>query len=239
MMNRFWAALALAVSLPLFASTGAEATAAVPAGASANAFSSWVDEAPSRRADVNAFEAFLGQEGVSGVLPTWEILLNDTSWSECRAGAPFSIAERAYWPHIVNTLRYIHDEIVPAIGPVQVASGYRDDKLNRCSGGAAHSAHAQFYALDLMPVGSMSRDALIARVCANHARYGSAYHIGLGFYDHERFHIDSRSFRRWGSDYHAATSPCFHAMSNYRLADNETKADRPMPGSALRLRVAK
>jgi hypothetical protein len=211
MMNRFLAALALAVSLPLFASTGASAAIPAEGTASANAFNNWVDEAPSRRADVNAFEAFLGQEGVAGVLPTWEILLNDTSWSECHAGAPFSLAERAYWPHIVNTLRYIHDEIIPTIGQVQVDSGYRDVGLNRCSGGAAHSAHAQFYALDLTPVRSMDRSALIERVCANHARYGAAYHIGLGFYDHERFHIDSRSFRRWGSDYHAATSPCFHA----------------------------
>ena len=108
------------------------------------------------------------------------------------------------------TLRYIHDEIIPTIGPVQVDSGYRDVGLNRCSGGAAHSAHAQFYALDLVPVRSIDRGALIARVCANHARYGAAYGIGLGFYDHERFHIDSRSFRQWGSDYHSATSPCAH-----------------------------
>jgi len=209
MMNRFLAALALAISLPLFASTGAGAMTAVPgeSAGSASAFNSWLADAPSRRADVQAFEAFLGQEGVAGVLPTWEILVNDTSWSECHAGAPFSLAERAYWPHIVNTLRYIHDEIIPTIGPVQVDSGYRDVGLNRCSGGAAHSAHAQFYALDLTPVRSMDRSALIDRVCANHARYGAAYHIGLGFYDHERFHIDSRSFRRWGSDYHAATSP--------------------------------
>ena len=211
MMNRFLAALALA--LPIFTFTGACATASVPAGgtASASAFNNWLDQTPSRRAEVQAFETFLGQQGVAGVLPTWEILLNDTSWSECHAGAPFSLAEQAYWPHVVNTLRYVRDEIVPAIGPVQVASGYRDDKLNRCSGGAAHSAHAQFYALDLMPVGSMDRSTLIARVCANHARYGAVYHIGLGFYERERFHIDSRSFRRWGSDYHAATSPCFHA----------------------------
>jgi uncharacterized protein YcbK (DUF882 family) len=124
---------------------------------------------------------------------------------------PYSLAQRAYWPHIVNTLRYIRDEIVPAIGPVQVESGYRDTALNNCSGGASHSAHAQFYALDLEPVRSIDRSVLIARVCAIHARYGAADHIGLGFYDHVRFHIDSRSFRRWGSDYHAGTSPCARA----------------------------
>jgi hypothetical protein len=209
MMKRQLAALALALSLPLLASTGASATNSTSAG-TAGSFDSWLDKAPSRRADVQAFEAFLTEQGVAGVLPTPEILLNDTSWSECHMDGPYSLAERAYWPHIVNTLRYIHDEIIPTIGPVQVDSGYRDLGLNRCSGGAAHSAHAQFYALDLVPVRSIDRSALIERVCINHARYGAAYHIGLGFYDHERFHIDSRSFRQWGSDYHAATSPCAH-----------------------------
>jgi hypothetical protein len=213
MMNRLRAALALAVSLPLLASTMAGALASAPVGATVteDSFNSWLDKVPSRRADVRDFEAFLVQEGVAGVLPTQEILRNDSSWSECHADGPYSIAERAYWPHIVGTLRYIRDEIVPTIGPVKVESGYRDTALNNCSGGAAHSAHAQFYALDLVPVRDISRSTLIAEVCANHAHYGAEYHIGLGFYDHTRFHVDDRSFRRWGPDYHSATSPCAHA----------------------------
>lgn len=213
MMRNFPAALALAVLLPLFAATPASALSISPAEtvAPTGSFDRWLDEVPSRRADVRDFAAFLAQQGVAGVLPTQEILRNDTSWSGCHADGPYSLAERAYWPHIVNTLRYIRDEIVPAIGPVEVESGYRDTALNSCSGGAAHSAHAQFYALDLVPTGTISRGALIAEVCAIHARTGAAYHIGLGFYDETRFHIDSRSFRRWGSDYHGATSPCARA----------------------------
>jgi hypothetical protein len=213
MMNRFRAALALALSVSLFASTGESAFSIAPATTAtpANSFDSWLDKVPSRRAEVHEFEAFLAQQGVAGVLPTQQILRNDTSWSECHMDGPYSIAERAYWPHIVGTLRYIHDEVVPAIGPVQVDSGYREVGLNRCSGGAAHSAHAQFYALDLEPVRAIDRSTMIARVCANHAHYGAEYHIGLGFYDATRFHVDSRSFRRWGSDYHGATSPCNHA----------------------------
>lgn len=212
MMRRLRAALALALSLPLLASMAASALASAPAEAVADAasFDRWLDKAPARRTEVQDFTAFLAQQGVAGVLPTREILLNDTSWSECHMDGPYSIAERAYWPHIVNTLRYIRDEIVPAIGPVEVESGYRDTTLNDCSGGAAHSAHAQFYALDLVPTRTIDRSNLIAQVCSIHARTGAAYHIGLGFYDHTRFHIDSRSFRRWGSDYHAATSPCAH-----------------------------
>ena len=213
MMKNFRAALALALALPLLASTVSSALAFAPAAtvATTDSFDDWLDKVPSRRTAVRDFEAFLAERGVAGVLPTREILLNDTSWSGCHMDAPYSLAERAYWPHIVETLRYIHDEIIPAVGPVKVESGYRDSALNSCSGGAAHSAHAQFYALDLEPIDLMARNELIARVCANHARYGAAYHIGLGFYDETRFHIDSRSFRRWGSDYHADTSPCAHA----------------------------
>jgi len=213
MMKRFWAALALALSLPLLGVTAANAVGYAPTpGPEVDSFESWQDKVPGRRAEVHDFETFLAQQGVANVLPTKEILLNDDTWSACHMDGPYSLAERAYWPHIVGTLRYIRDEIVPTIGPVQVDSGYRNVELNRCSGGAAHSAHAQFYALDLTPLNGMDRSALIARVCANHAHFGAAYHIGLGFYDGLRFHIDSRSFRRWGPDYHAATSPCTRAV---------------------------
>jgi hypothetical protein len=215
MMNRSQAAVALALSLHLFVPSVANATGYAPDASvtSTDSFETWQDKVSGRRANVHAFEAFLVQHGVAGVLPTREILLNDTSWSECHMDGPYSLAQRAYWPHIVGTLRYIRDEVVPTIGPVQVESGYREPGLNRCSGGASHSAHAQFYALDLVPTRIMNRGTLIARVCANHARTGAAYRVGLGFYDGLRFHIDSRSFRRWGSDYHASTSPCGRAIA--------------------------
>ena len=214
MMNRLWAALALALSLPVLGVTGASAVGYAPnPGPAADSFESWQDKVPGRRAQVQEFEAFLAQQGVANVLPANQILLNDDTWSECHMDGPYSIADRAYWPHIVGTLRYIRDEIVPAIGPVLVDSGYREPAFNRCTGGAAHSAHAQFYALDLSPTRSIDRSKLIASVCAIHARTGAAYHIGLGFYDGVRFHIDSRSFRRWGPDYHASTSPCARTVA--------------------------
>ena len=213
MMNRFRAALALALSLPLLGAVRASAIGYAPATAAAtpDSFESWLDKAPARRANVQAFESFLVAQGVAGVLPTREILLNDDTWSACHMDGPYSLAQRSYWPHIVGTLRYIRDEIVPAIGPVQVSSGFRDSAFNRCSGGAGDSAHTRFYALDLTPVHAISRTALIGTVCAGHSRHGAAYRIGLGFYDGVRFHIDSRSFRRWGADYHASTSPCARA----------------------------
>lgn len=208
-MNRFLSAL-LALVLPLLLATGAHAMATLPLPSedAAVAFERWLDMAPARRAEVSAFESFLSEQRVMGVLPTREILLTDTDWSVCRSSSAFILPARADWPHIVNTLRYVRDEIVPQIGPVQVISGYRDKKLNRCVDGARHSAHADFYAFDLMPVRKLARSELVAQICTRHSRNGAAYNAGLGIYEGTKFHIDTRSFRRWGSDYRSSSSPC-------------------------------
>jgi hypothetical protein len=226
------AARALALSLTLIASTAAQA---VTPSETAD-FDNWLDKVPTRRAEVRAFEDFLQENGVAGVLPTREILLNDTSWSMCGKDGPYTLAERSYWKNIIGTLRYIRDEVVPSIGPVRVESGYRDAALNNCAGGATHSAHAQFYALDLEPVRDIGRAEMLASVCANHARYGAAYHVGLGFYEKTRFHIDSRSFRRWGPDYHAGTSPCI-AVEARRVA-KAAPARKAQNGGVPNLRMA-
>jgi hypothetical protein len=115
---------------------------------------------------------------------------------------------RALWPNVIPTLRFIRDQIVPALGPVTAVSGYREPQLNACAGGATHSAHALYFALDLVPEKTMTRSDLIATVCRLHARFGAAYHVGLGFYQGLRFHIDTHGFRRWGADWLSATSPC-------------------------------
>jgi hypothetical protein len=201
--TRLWAALAAACFMPFLLVSQANAIVAEE-----GSYQHWLSADPARPGEVRAFEDFLAHEGVAGILPTNEILLNDDMWAACHKDAPYTLAEKAYWPHIVSTLRYIRDVVVPEIGPVQVMSGYRDSGLNRCAGGASRSAHAGFYALDLVPRQNISKTAMVQRLCASHAKFGPGYHIGLGFYDFMRFHVDSRSFRRWGSDYHAATSPC-------------------------------
>ncbi|MEI9885385.1 MAG: D-Ala-D-Ala carboxypeptidase family metallohydrolase [Rhizomicrobium sp.] len=170
-------------------------------------FVRWAHGAPGRFQEVQAFEAYLRRQGVAGILPLSQLLLNASSWRACGV-APYSIAPRALWPHVVPTLRFVRARLVPALGPVAALSGYRDPDLNTCSGGAPRSAHAQYYALDLTPLRFKDRGKMIAAVCRLHARFGAKAHVGLGFYQGMRFHIDTSGFRRWGSDYHAATSPC-------------------------------
>jgi hypothetical protein len=171
-------------------------------------FSDWLDAAPGRRAEVAAFERYLDKAHVGGVLGPEELLRNASSWRSCRLAYPWSMPPRELWPHVVPALRFIRDQVIPEIGPVMVESGWREPRLNACSGGAPKSAHALYYALDLVPQDMITRRELIATVCRLHARKGKAYNIGLGFYDGVRFHIDGKAYRRWGSDNHGKTSPC-------------------------------
>lgn len=160
------------------------------------------------KTNVTAIETYLRREGVGDVLPLADILRSDARWRRCPKAEAFAVPPRSLWPAMVPTLRYVRDQVVPAVGPVRVVSGYRDPAANACQRGATASRHLRFAALDLEPRNGRSRDALIAALCPLHARTGAANHIGLGIYAGTRFHIDTAGFRRWGADYHAVSSPC-------------------------------
>jgi len=172
----------------------------------ADRFAAW--RAGPAKADVAAIEAYLAREGVGDVLPIADILRSDARWRRCPKVEPFAMPPKAMWPAMVPTLRYVRDHVVPAVGPVRVVSGYRDPVANICFKGAKASKHLQFAALDLMPAGKVDRAALIAKLCPLHAQTGAANRVGLGIYVATRFHVDTAGFRRWGGDYHAASSPC-------------------------------
>jgi hypothetical protein len=170
-------------------------------------YQSWIAAAPGRDVDVQAFEDFLATQNVAGIFPTYELLRSESLWSEC-GGEPFVLAARSEWAHVVGTLRFIRDQVVPLTGELEVVSGYRDPTLNTCSGGRSASAHMAFWALDLEPVAAISRDEMVASLCPVFASRGRVARIGLGFYEDTRFHIDSRSFRTWGADGRGVSSPC-------------------------------
>jgi hypothetical protein len=49
---------------------------------------------------------------------------------------------------------------------------------------------------------------MVRSLCAIHRFRGADYETGLGFYSGMRFHVDSKGFRKWGSNGKSATSPC-------------------------------
>ena len=191
MLRRLAAFFLLLIASPLRAQE-------LPEGQGQAEYEAWVASGPGVRGSVLSFEAWQQAAGVSYVLPTWQIVRTASMWRQC-AGPPFEVPPPAHWPGMAKTLRFIRDHIRPAIGPVEAVSGYRNPVLNQCAGGAANSAHRDFFALDLIPVQPIARIDLMRRLCAVHSASGGPAGAGLGFYAFQRFHIDTRSFRRWGS----------------------------------------
>lgn len=219
-MRQFIRAAASAVTL-LFVPFAAHAHAPVPQarlhllpradlapGQSKADYYAWLARDPAHRARVQAFRDHLAAQGLEDVVPVWQLVRTASSWRACNA-ARFEVAPPEKWAHITTTLRFVRDEVVPALGEVEALSAYRNEALNRCSAGAPRSAHRLFFALDLAPVNpAVTRAQMIRQVCAAHARDGRAYDAGLGFYTGMRFHVDSNGYRKWGANGRGATSPC-------------------------------
>jgi hypothetical protein len=171
----------------------------IAAGQDEPGYRSWYLAAPWRAAQVKAFNDYLGANQVAGILPTWQLLRTATSWQEC-GQQPFEVPPSDEWPHMVETLRYVRDYVVPAVGPVEAVSVYRNPVLNKCAGGAPESAHKLDSAIDMVPLRPTDRVTLMRRLCGVHSEHGAAYNAGLGFYAFLRFHVDSTKFRRWNMD---------------------------------------
>jgi hypothetical protein len=181
---------------------------AMAPGQTASDFRAWLGSSPANRTGLTAFHDYLAAEGVASVIPMWQLTRTSSSWRQCGA-EPFEVPPSDKWDRIIKTLKFVRDEVVPAVGKVEALSAYRNEKLNACSDGAPRSAHREFFALDLTPASkAVERGDMIRSVCAAHAQDGREYDAGLGFYTGKRFHVDSSGFRKWGPNGKGATSPC-------------------------------
>ena len=162
-------------------------------------YRSWYLAAPWRAAQVKAFNDYLASAQVSGIVPTWQLLRTATAWQEC-GQQPFEVPPSDEWPHMVETLRYVRDHVIPVVGPVEPVSVYRNPELNKCAGGAPESAHKLDSAIDMVPLKPIDRVTLMRTLCGVHTEYGGPYNAGLGFYAYLRFHVDSTKYRRWNMD---------------------------------------
>ena len=171
----------------------------ISAGQDEPGYRSWYLAAPWRAGQVKAFNDFLAANQVAGILPTWQLLRTATSWQEC-GGQPFEVPPNDQWSHMVQTLRYVHDYVIPAVGPVEAVSVYRNPALNQCAGGAPESAHKEDSAIDMVPLRPTDRITLMRTLCGIHSEHGAPYNAGLGFYAYLRFHVDSIKYRRWNMD---------------------------------------
>jgi hypothetical protein len=171
----------------------------ITAGQDEPGYRSWYLAASWRAAQVKSFNDYLLGAQVGGIVPTWQLLRTATSWKDC-GGQPFEVPPSDEWPHMVQTLRYVRDYVIPVVGPVEPVSVYRNPSLNVCAGGAPESAHMLYSAVDLVPLKPIDRVTLMRSLCITHTQHGAPYNAGLGFYAYLRFHIDSTKYRRWNMD---------------------------------------
>jgi hypothetical protein len=204
MIRQFLAPGAAAAALFLPAAASAQSTAP---GQSRADYLAWLARSPDNQDAVRSFRTFLADKGVEDVVPTWQLVRTSAAWQQCRAER-FEVAPVGQWQNIVRTLKFVKDEVSPAIGEVEALSVFRNEKLNACSKGARLSAHRMFFAMDLVPATDIARADMIRNLCAAHARSGRAYNAGLGFYSASRFHVDTSGYRKWGVDGRGASSPC-------------------------------
>ncbi|HEX8641167.1 MAG TPA: hypothetical protein VF704_08420 [Allosphingosinicella sp.] len=208
-MLRFTALAAFLAAAALLPAAPPATAQALPEGQGEAEYRAWLERGGAgRRAQVMSFESWQEVTGVRGVLPTYQVIRTASMWRQCN-GEPFEVPPFQLWPGMVDTLRFIRDRVKPAVGDVEAVSGYRNPGLNVCARGSDRSAHLDFFALDLIPRQPFSRRQLFDRLCPMHTRFGPAAGAGLGFYAFTRFHIDTRSFRRWGvAGPMANESPC-------------------------------
>ncbi len=189
--------LALAVAV---ASLLAACEAGSPRAPSQTRYDAWRE---TRRADVDAYQAFLQARGVAGILPLQELLRSGRRWRHCGA-SEFAVPPRKAWQAMPATLRLVSTlRAAGVIARPTVASSFRTPGFNRCEGGSAKSRHLANNALDF-DLGT----AADRRLCAWWRAHGAEHRFGLGFYSPTRIHVDTAGFRTWGLDHTRRTSLC-------------------------------
>ncbi len=189
---------------------------------SAGAFNRWLfaenpHNAGWKAQDYAAFQGMLEDEGVAGIVPTWQLWRVDAQYASRCGEAHFAMPPRERWRDIIPTLKLLREEVIPVTGPLEVVSAWRSPAINTCVKGASRSRHLEFKALDLVATARRYRRKLFKDLCTMQRALGTGSAMGLGAYfkpddpainTEGRFHIDASGNRTWGFDYTANSNPC-------------------------------
>lgn len=166
-------------------------------------FARWRQTAAAAQA--SAYATFLRSNGVGDVLPLQDLLRSGRAWQRCRA-PEFVVPPKERWQALVPTLELVAElRQRRRLPDARAASVYRTVAFNACERGSARSRHLENAAIDfdLIPTAETT-----ARLCGYWRRHGARHRFGLGFYDAERIHVDTRGYRTWGRDHSHTTSRC-------------------------------
>lgn len=166
--------------------------------------------------DANAVHAarylqVLQANDVGDVVLLPALLRSSRRWQACSA-PEFSVPPDERMRAIVPTLRVIARLHREGIVRTELArSSYRDEALNRCSGGSARSRHVVNNAIDFDLPADGDR---VARLCRFWRTEGPGLNLGLGFYTSSTIHIDTSGHRTWGKDHRRGSSLCLQTAQS-------------------------
>ncbi len=140
--------------------------------------------------------SYLRENGVADVVPPEQLVRQGTDYKQA-GEPPFAMPPRDFWPNIIPTLKLIKEEIIPLVGELQVVSAYRSYRYNARAGGTEASAHLMFSAVDVVPKRKITRKQLHGILLKTWSAIGVETEWGLGLYSRLRFHVDTKSYRRW------------------------------------------
>ena len=170
-------------------------------------YRSWYGASQRHSARVKGFNDYLAQWGVSAIVPDLAAAPDRDLVAALRRsavrGAPESASGR-------TSSRPFATSTTTSSRPLDRSKPFPPTAilhLNVCAGGAPESAHKHYSAVDLVPLRQTTREELMRKLCAVHARRGTDYSVGLGFYAFMRFHVDTTKYRRWGADPNVASCP--------------------------------
>lgn len=144
---------------------------------------------------VQTLDSMLAEYGI--IYPVEQLLRQGTDWQDLEL-PPFALPPDTMYADIIPTLKVLQNQIVPLIGPVEIVSAYRSPEYNVPAGGATHSRHLYFDAVDVVPLTQIPERVLKKRLRQFWYEHGEEYHLGLGLYDYRRFHVDTWRYRNWG-----------------------------------------
>ena len=127
----------------------------------------------------------------------------------------FSIVPESEWKNIIQPFKLMEKlQRQNIIGQYKITSTYRSPKANTCSRGAKASKHLHNYAVDFQLLDKNNQPlkeiniVMQQHICNFWLKHGKSHSMGLGTYQHNKFHIDTNGYRTWGITFKRDSSLC-------------------------------
>jgi hypothetical protein len=172
--------------------------------------------------EINQFENYLRQQGVTDIPPFQQLLSTATEWRRC--GAQYAVPPlMPSRPGLTEEERYIHWRTAAQTlklytelrnkGVIDkdatIVSAYRPSGMATCVNSTKSSPHSTAFAIDVAGSKTTS-DAL----CRFYKSEGRARKLGLSKYNSGRIHLDVTKHRTWGNDCTCETSYCVRCATS-------------------------